>query len=84
MHCDADMVRAIRLPPQKQLPPRPPEAAGGRQKQPRASQRDANLTHLGERVLALVTGMTRQELYLASTIARTILASQCSAISVPD
>ena len=45
LHCDADMVRAIRLPPQKQLPPRPPEAAGGRQKQPRASQRDANPAH---------------------------------------
>ena len=40
---------------------------GGRQKQPRGSQRDANPTHRAsaKHVPALATGKTRQELYLA-------------------
>jgi hypothetical protein len=69
------------------MPPRPPEAAGGRQKQRRASQRDANPAH---RVWAsaswpwLPAGPDGNFTWRAPTIARTISASQCSAISVPD
>ena len=51
----------------------------------KAAGREPNAPRLGERVLALATGKTRQELYLESpNIARTISALQCSAISVPD
>ena len=47
--------------------------------------REPDPPSLGERVLALATGKTRQELYVACpTIARTMSASQCSAISVQD
>ena len=72
---------------QKQRPPLPPEAAGGRQRQPRGSQRDANPTH---RALASASWLwlparpDRDFIWSAPTIARTISASQCSAISVPD
>jgi hypothetical protein len=76
-----------RLPPQKQRPPLPPEAAGGRQKQPLASQRDANPTHRASASASwpwLPAGPDRNFMWRAPTIARTISASQCSAISVPD
>jgi hypothetical protein len=69
---------------------RAPTATRGRGRPPKAATsksagREPNAPSLGERVLALATGRTRQELYLACpTIARTISASQCSAISVPD
>ena len=46
----------------------PREAAGGHQEQPQGSRPDANPARslgLGERVLALATGKTRQELYAA-------------------
>jgi hypothetical protein len=50
-----------------------------------APRDSTNAPSFGERVLALATGKTRQELYPACpTIARTISASQCSAISARD
>ena len=59
---------------------RPPKAATSK-----SAGREPNAPSLGERLLALATGKTRQELYLACpTIAPTISALQCSAISVPD
>jgi Bifunctional DNA primase/polymerase, N-terminal len=76
-----------RLPPQKQRPPLPPEAAGDRQNPPRASQRDANPAY---RALASASWLwlpARPDgnfTWRAPTIARTISASRFSAISVPD
>ena len=68
-----------------------PTANRGRGRPSRAAAnksagRKPSAPSLGEHVLALATGRTRQELYVARapTIARTISASQCSAISVPD
>ena len=59
---------------------RPPKAATRK-----SAGREPNAPSLGERVLALATGKTRQELYLACpAIARTMSASPCSATSALD
>ena len=55
-----------RLPPRKQRLPLPAEDAGDRQRQPHSvSERKPAAPSLGERVLGLATGETRQELYAA-------------------
>jgi hypothetical protein len=71
----------------EQRPLLPTEAAGGRQKQPRGSQQDANPTHRASASaswLWLPARPDRNFTWRAPKIDRTISASQCSAISVPD
>jgi hypothetical protein len=64
----------------------PAEAGDGRQEQPLASQRGANPAHrawASASWLWLPAGRDRNFTWRAPTTARTISASQCSAISVP-
>jgi hypothetical protein len=78
---------AHRLPPQMQGSPLRAEAAGGRQEQSRANQRDANPAR---RALAsaswpwLPAGPDRSFTWRAPRIAQIMSASQCSAIFAPD